>query len=75
MRIEHWLQAMPLRLIPLPPPGAARTLAPSARSNPTAFEAVRFQPPVPRENRGDQSSIPRNSHLSSAMGIFPFCHT
>jgi hypothetical protein len=30
-----------------------RILAPSARSNPTAFEAVRFQPPDPRENRED----------------------
>jgi hypothetical protein len=28
-------------------------LAPSARSNPTAFQAVRFQPPDPRENRED----------------------
>ena len=30
-----------------------RHLAPSARSNPTAFEAVRFQPPHPDENRED----------------------
>jgi hypothetical protein len=28
-------------------------LAPSARSNPTAFQAVRFQPPDPDENRED----------------------
>jgi hypothetical protein len=27
------------------------SLAPSARSNPTAFQAVRFQPPDPDENR------------------------
>jgi Uma2 family endonuclease len=30
-----------------------QALAPSARSNPTAFQAVRFQPPDPRENRRD----------------------
>jgi hypothetical protein len=28
----------------------SRVLAPSARSNPTAFKAVRFQPPDPYEN-------------------------
>ena len=28
-----------------------RCLAPSARSNPTAFQAVCFQPPDPYENR------------------------
>jgi hypothetical protein len=30
-----------------------RALAPSARFNPTAFKAVRFQPPDPYENRED----------------------
>ena len=32
---------------------ARQILAPSARSNPTAFQAVRSQPPDPRENRRD----------------------
>jgi hypothetical protein len=56
------------------------SLVPSARSNPTAFEAVSFQRPVPRLRQEDTSEYPVEAYIEARnlsqndQGVGPTAH-